>query len=160
MFGVTNTCTSERTCWWRKKNTYLSDWINSSTQFNSLQNGSISRRKWCFAGRRSHTECRILFKRRTSDHTTQKVACNRASDLSLPHRTEHQGLYLTTNEIRSNGHWIVSCSSAVFTFISTCVKCRKQRTHLRTKKLVTNLWIDLQGNYLLLTVEWAFFYLF
>ena len=50
-------------------------------------------------------------------------------------RTRHQGRCMTTNEIRSNGYWILGCSSAVFSFISKCIKCRKRRNQSRDQKM-------------------------
>ena len=40
------------------------------------------------------------------------------------HKTiQHQGRAMTINEIRSNGVWIIGCSSAVAAHIHRCVKC-------------------------------------
>ena len=39
----------------------------------------------------------------------------------------HQGCGMTMNEIRSNGFWILGCSSEVSSIIYKCVKCRKYR---------------------------------
>jgi hypothetical protein len=50
-------------------------------------------------------------------------------------RTKHQGRCMTTNEIRSNGYWILGCSSAVFSYISKCIKCRKCRNQSQDQKL-------------------------
>lgn len=50
-------------------------------------------------------------------------------------RISHQGRSLTTNEIRSNGFWIVGCSSAVYSLISKCVTCRKQRNKCSSQKM-------------------------
>ena len=40
-------------------------------------------------------------------------------------KSQHQGRGITTNEIRSNGFWIIGCSSAVSSFINKCITCRK-----------------------------------
>ena len=42
---------------------------------------------------------------------------------------------MTTNEIRQGGFWIIGCSSAVHTFISKCVICRKFRGKIQEQKL-------------------------
>ena len=48
---------------------------------------------------------------------------------------QHQGRGLTTNEIRSNGFWVLGCSSAVSTCISECVKCRRYRGPVEEQKM-------------------------
>lgn len=40
-------------------------------------------------------------------------------------RVQHQGRGMTVNELRSNGIWILGCSSAVSSHIYKCLKCRK-----------------------------------
>ncbi len=50
-------------------------------------------------------------------------------------KSGHQGRGMTTNEIRSNGYWIVGCSSAVSSYISKCVKCRKLRSQPQDQKM-------------------------
>ncbi|KAL4008001.1 hypothetical protein ACER0C_001853 [Sarotherodon galilaeus] len=42
-------------------------------------------------------------------------------------KTHHQGRGMTVNEIRSNGIWVIGCSTEVSSFIYKCVKCRKYR---------------------------------
>lgn len=42
-------------------------------------------------------------------------------------KVQHQGRGMTINEIRSNGVWILGCSSEVSSFIYKCIKCRKLR---------------------------------
>ncbi|KAI4884818.1 hypothetical protein NFI96_007752, partial [Prochilodus magdalenae] len=44
-------------------------------------------------------------------------------------KVHHQGRGMTINEIRSNGIWILGCSSEVSSLIYKCVKCRKFRKH-------------------------------
>ena len=39
----------------------------------------------------------------------------------------HGGRGMTINEIRSNGFWVINCTAAVKSVISTCVDCRKLR---------------------------------
>ncbi|XP_072040573.1 uncharacterized protein [Amphiura filiformis] len=48
---------------------------------------------------------------------------------------EHQGRGMTTNEIRSNGFWIIGCSSAVSGVISRCVKCKRLRSKPQVQKM-------------------------
>ena len=48
---------------------------------------------------------------------------------------QHQGRGMTTNEIRSNGFWIVGCSSAVAHHIKQCVLCRKLRSGVSHQKM-------------------------
>ncbi|KAL3989127.1 hypothetical protein ACER0C_013445 [Sarotherodon galilaeus] len=40
-------------------------------------------------------------------------------------KVHHQGRGMTTNELRSNGIWLLGCSHAVSSYIYKCVKCRK-----------------------------------
>ena len=48
----------------------------------------------------------------------------------------HQKLKsMTTNEIRQGEFWIIGCSSAVYTFISKCVICRKFRGKIQEQKM-------------------------
>ena len=42
---------------------------------------------------------------------------------------------MTVNQIRSNGYWIIGCSSAVSFLISKCVTCRKVRGSLQYQKM-------------------------
>ena len=42
-------------------------------------------------------------------------------------KVEHDGRGMTINEIRSNGFWVINCTAAVKSMISTCVDCRKLR---------------------------------
>ncbi|XP_026066740.1 uncharacterized protein LOC113048964 [Carassius auratus] len=42
-------------------------------------------------------------------------------------KVQHQGRGMTINEIRSNGIWILGCSSEVSSLIYKCIKCRKLR---------------------------------
>ena len=53
----------------------------------------------------------------------------------FPQKLKHQGRRMTTNEIRQGGFWIIGCSSAVYTFISKCVICRKFRGKIQEQKL-------------------------
>ncbi len=50
-------------------------------------------------------------------------------------KVQHQGRGTTLNEIRSNGIWILGCSSEVSSFIYTCVKCRKLRKCNQEQKM-------------------------
>ncbi|CAC5369945.1 unnamed protein product [Mytilus coruscus] len=50
-------------------------------------------------------------------------------------KAEHQGRGMTINEIRANGFWIIGCSTAVSKYLSTCVICRKQRSHTQEQKM-------------------------
>ena len=59
------------------------------------------------------------------------------SELIIRHfheRIEHQGRGLTLNEVRSNGFWILGCSSAVSEHIFNCILCRKQRDSTESQK--------------------------
>ena len=56
-------------------------------------------------------------------------------------RTKHQGRVMTINEIRVNGFRIIGCSSAVYSYISNCVKCQKLRGCVMEQK-VADLPID------------------
>ncbi|KAI5085315.1 hypothetical protein C0J45_23790, partial [Silurus meridionalis] len=42
-------------------------------------------------------------------------------------KVHHQGRGMTINEIRSNGFWILGCSSEVSSLIYKCIKCKKLR---------------------------------
>ncbi len=42
-------------------------------------------------------------------------------------QTAHQGRGMTANEIRSRGYWVIGCSSAVASLISSCVMLRRIR---------------------------------
>ncbi|KAK3085303.1 hypothetical protein FSP39_001304 [Pinctada imbricata] len=50
-------------------------------------------------------------------------------------KTHHQGRNMTTNEIRQSGFWIIGCSSAVYSFVSNCVTCRKRRSEPQVQKM-------------------------
>ena len=50
-------------------------------------------------------------------------------------QTQHQGRGMTTNEIRTNGFWVLGCSSAVSSCIFRCVKCRKLRARVQEQKM-------------------------
>lgn len=50
-------------------------------------------------------------------------------------RIRHQGRGMTTNEIRANGYCIIGCSSAVFSQISKCVKCRRLRACTQVQRM-------------------------
>lgn len=50
-------------------------------------------------------------------------------------KVQHQGRGITTNEIRSNGFWIVGCSSAVSSLILHCVTCRRLRSFPQEQKM-------------------------
>ena len=47
----------------------------------------------------------------------------------------YQGRGMTINELRSNGIWILGCSSEVSSFIFRCVKCRKFRKCTQEQKM-------------------------
>ncbi len=47
----------------------------------------------------------------------------------------HQGRGITINTIRSNGVWIVGCTSAVSQYIYRCVTCRKLRSKTEVQKM-------------------------
>ena len=66
------------------------------------------------------------------------------TDLVISHfhaAVQHQGRGITTNEIRSNGFWIVGCSSAVSSLILNCVLCRRLRSSAQGQKMA-----DLQSD--------------
>ncbi len=50
-------------------------------------------------------------------------------------KVQHQGRGTTLNEIRSNGIWILGCSSEVSSLIYKCVKCRKLRKCNQEEKM-------------------------
>ncbi|XP_065140047.1 uncharacterized protein [Paramisgurnus dabryanus] len=50
-------------------------------------------------------------------------------------KVQHQGRGMTINEIRSNGVWILGCSSEVSSFIYKCIKCRKLRKCNQEQKM-------------------------
>ena len=52
---------------------------------------------------------------------------------------QHQGRAMTINEIRSNGLWIIGCSSAVAAHIHRCVKCRRMRRRVSEQKMANLL---------------------
>lgn len=47
--------------------------------------------------------------------------------------TRYQGRNITTNKIRSNGYWIIGCTSALYSFISTCVKYPNHRSQTQNQ---------------------------
>ena len=60
------------------------------------------------------------------------------TDLLVKHyheRVQHQGRGITTNELRSNGFWILGCSSAVTNVIYHCYTCRKLRGRSQGQKM-------------------------
>ncbi len=50
-------------------------------------------------------------------------------------KMQHQGRGMTLNEIRSNGIWILGCSSEVSSLIYKCIKCRKLRKCNQEQKM-------------------------
>ena len=62
-------------------------------------------------------------------HVTQLVICH------FHHKTKHQGRGITTQAIRSNGFWIIGCSSAVASQIACCVECRRLRSPTQDQKM-------------------------
>ncbi len=50
-------------------------------------------------------------------------------------RVLHQGRGMTTNELRSNGIWILGCSSLVSSYIYKCTKCRKYRGGMEQQRM-------------------------
>ncbi len=50
-------------------------------------------------------------------------------------KMQHQGRGMTLNEIRSNGIWILGCSSEVSSLIYKCTKCRKLRKCNQEQKM-------------------------
>ena len=63
---------------------------------------------------------------------------HRITELVIEHfhqKNMHQGRRATVHEIRSNGLWIVGCSTAVASITSRCVGCRKLRGNLQTQKM-------------------------
>lgn len=50
-------------------------------------------------------------------------------------RVQHQGRGMTVNELRSNGIWILGCSSAVSSHTYKCLKCRKFRRCTEEQKM-------------------------
>ena len=60
------------------------------------------------------------------------------SNLIIKHyheQVQHQGRSFTLNEVRSNGYWIVGGTSAVGSYVSSCVTCRKLRGALQEQKM-------------------------
>ena len=49
--------------------------------------------------------------------------------------TKHQGGGMTHNEVRQRGYWIIGGTSAVSSFVSKCINCRKLRGPLVQQKL-------------------------
>ncbi|XP_040928808.1 uncharacterized protein LOC114866078 isoform X1 [Betta splendens] len=50
-------------------------------------------------------------------------------------QVQHQGRDMTVNELRSNGIWILGCSSAVASHIYKCTRCRKYRRTAQEPKM-------------------------
>ena len=50
-------------------------------------------------------------------------------------KIQHQGRGMTINELRSNGIWVLGCSSEVSSLIFNCIKCRKFRKHSQEQKM-------------------------
>ena len=50
-------------------------------------------------------------------------------------KIKHQGRGITTQTIRSNGYWILGCSSAVSSHISKCFECRRIRSSSQEQKM-------------------------
>ena len=50
-------------------------------------------------------------------------------------KIKHQGHGMTLNEIRANGYWIVGGTSAVGSYIWSCVVCRKMRSAVIEQKM-------------------------
>lgn len=60
------------------------------------------------------------------------------SSLLIKHyheRVHHQGRGITVNELRSNGVWVIGCSSAVASHIYKCTTCRKYRRNTQDPKM-------------------------
>lgn len=60
------------------------------------------------------------------------------SSLLIKHyheRMHHQGRGITANELRSNGVWVIGCSSAVASHIYKCTTCRKYRRNTQDPKM-------------------------
>ncbi|XP_067369271.1 uncharacterized protein [Channa argus] len=60
------------------------------------------------------------------------------SSLLIKHyheKVHHQGRGMTVNELRSNGIWIIGCSSAVASHIYKCTRCRKYRRTAQEPKM-------------------------
>ena len=66
---------------------------------------------------------------------------------------QHQGRGMATNEVRSNGFWIVGCSFAVAHHIKQCVLCRKLRRGVLHQKTCQK--IDLNLLHPLPTAAWT-----
>ena len=50
-------------------------------------------------------------------------------------RVHQQGQGMTTNELRSNGIWILGCSNLVSSHIYKCTKCRKFRRGMEQQRM-------------------------
>ena len=50
-------------------------------------------------------------------------------------KVHHQGRGMTTNELRSNGIWILGCSNLVSSHIYKCTKCRKYRRDMEQQRM-------------------------
>ena len=62
---------------------------------------------------------------------------------------------ITINELRSQGYWIINCTSAMKLMISKCVDCRQYQGKFASKRWVTCHQIDLPRNHLLPIVVWT-----
>lgn len=59
-------------------------------------------------------------------------------DLIVRHfheKVNHQGRGMTSNEIRSNGFWIIGLSSAVYRVVGQCTTCRRLRSAAQGQKM-------------------------
>ena len=71
-------------------------------------------------------------------HPTVLPRDSHISSLLVKHyheRVHHQGRGMTTNELRSNGIWILGCSNLVSSHIYKCTKCRKFRRGLEQQRM-------------------------
>lgn len=60
------------------------------------------------------------------------------SSLLIKHyheKVRHQGRGITANELRSNGVWVIGCSSAVASHIHKCTTCRRYRRSTQDPKM-------------------------
>ena len=64
-------------------------------------------------------------------------------------KVAHIGRGITINELRSQGYWIINCTSAAKPMISKFVDCRRFREKFSSKILVTCHQIDLPRNHFL-----------
>ena len=107
--------------------------LNGKSQLHKLdpfldQNGLLR-----VGGRLQNAELSDLVK-----HPVVLPRKSRITDLVIRHfhcNVLHQGRGITTQEIRTNGFWIVGCSSAVSSFILNCVLCRRLRGSTQGQKM-------------------------